>query len=551
MVALLSRSKLARTVRAALMLVSFTALPPGCSDEVPDDERFVATARLRQRPAPDKIRRSKRPLIEPIGNDDVFTVARTLHVDDDGPKQPLFDAAATPGSEHNPYTSIQQAADTVRPGDTVMIHEGTYDSGTTSRAVPVIDISRSGTSDRPITYRATAGAAVVLSGGGDRTDILVRVRASHIVIENIELTRARRAAIVIDAPVGHNVTVRRCYAHHNNGDDRWIGAAFRTVGPVHHILFEECISHDNSSGFQLRESPNQTAATAFVPPSGGNTGYASDLPEEEWDDWAGWTAIAPRRVTIRRCIAYDNRLIDEHSDGFGLRYGIECTFEDNIAFRNTDDGFDLLGATRCITRRNIAFSNDPENTENGDGNGIKIGVRGGLDNIVHHNIAFDNERGGIDMGDTERPVVINNTCFANRQWFGIWCEGGRSHAGVTLLNNIATDNPKGDIGLNGGVAVDQFDHNLVSDANDHNWAADTGPGGFINTDPLYLNPIIDIDTTFPAGLSIADKVAYIRDQVHAKLGLAPASPAIDSGTHVDGINDDYAGSAPDIGALEY
>lgn len=36
----------------------------------------------------------------------------------------------------------------------------------------------------------------------------------------------------------------------------------------------------------------------------------------------------------------------------------------------------------------------------------------------------------------------------------------------------------------------------------------------------------------------------------ANYSLQPSSPLIDAGIHIPGINDDFAGSAPDIGALE-
>ncbi len=477
-------------------------------------------------------------------------IPQTYYVDDDGADQPGYDAAAPLGSVAHPFESPQTAADIVNPGDTVILRAGTYESGSTAQGDAVLTMWRSGAAGFPITFRAASGEGVVFSGQSGITRVLISVEAVHIDLEDFELTNARRVAIDVVGPGASYVNIRRCHAHHNNFDLNFIGGAIRVAGPAQHVVIESCISHNNSSGFMLRESPTRTASQAAVPPRAGNIGFLEDLPEEEWDDWPGWTTIAPRFVTIRNCIAFDNALIDEHSDGIASRYGIESVFENNIVFGNTDDGLDILGGVRCTISGNIAFNNDPLDTPNGDGNGIKIGVRGGLDHIVHHNISFGNPRGGIDLADTERAVVVNNTAFNNRDWFGMWFEGNRSAIGLTVVNNISRGNTKGDIGVIPALPTNFVDNNLVSDANDHPWAIPLGPASHVSTDPLFLDEASVIDTAFPAGLTVSEKLSFIRAQVYAKLGLAPGSPAIDAGTQWPGLTIEFGGTAPDIGAHE-
>ena len=474
------------------------------------------------------------------------------HVDDDGRQKPDYDSAAPIGSRDNPFVTIQDALGSVKPGDTIIVHAGRYTSGSSSAGVPIISIPQGagGEEGKPVTVRAADGEAVILDGE-NRTRDLVLIGGKYVDIEGLELTGAQRTAIEVggSADTTHHVNVRKCYAHDNTGDTGFIGAAFRTLGPVRHVTFEDCISARNSGGFQFRESPTQNAGSALVPPAAGNTGFSADLPEADWDEWEGWTDIAARHCTIRRCLAFDNRLIDEHSDGIASRYSVDCLFEDNIAFGNSDDGFDLLGAVRCTARGNIAFAANPDRTADGDGNGIKIGVRGGLDNVAYGNLAFDNPRAGIDLADTERARAYHNTCY-NNGWNGIWSEAARAkNPGIILMNNFACKNAK-DIAISKRDLIQTFDYNAVCDGNDHGYAAPAGAHGLTGVDPKLRSPSTTVNTGFPAGSSITEKLAFIRNQVLQKLTPSSSSPLIDAGAILSDMGSKTLGTAPDIGGIE-
>lgn len=61
-----------------------------------------------------------------------------------------------PGTEEQPWRTLGQAAATLRPGDTVHIHEGLYREWVNPR--------HSGTPDAPITYASVPGGEVILTG---------------------------------------------------------------------------------------------------------------------------------------------------------------------------------------------------------------------------------------------------------------------------------------------------------------------------------------------------------------------------------------------------
>ena len=60
------------------------------------------------------------------------------------------------GSAAKPFRSIQRAAEQAGPGDTVLVHAGTYRE--------TVKPKRSGEAGQPITYRPATGESVVISG---------------------------------------------------------------------------------------------------------------------------------------------------------------------------------------------------------------------------------------------------------------------------------------------------------------------------------------------------------------------------------------------------
>ena len=79
-------------------------------------------------------------------------LAATYHVSQRLPQA----SDAGPGTVERPWRSISKAAETVQPGDSVVIHAGVYREH--------VRPGRSGTATAPISYEAAPGEEVVLTG---------------------------------------------------------------------------------------------------------------------------------------------------------------------------------------------------------------------------------------------------------------------------------------------------------------------------------------------------------------------------------------------------
>jgi Chondroitinase B len=94
------------------------------------------------------------------------------------------------GSAAHPFATIQHADTVSRPGDAVIVLDGTYKGD--------IIIASSGTSRHPITYKAQNKWQVRLvgSGIGDGSAV-IRVRGAHIIIQGFDVTGSDANGIIL------------------------------------------------------------------------------------------------------------------------------------------------------------------------------------------------------------------------------------------------------------------------------------------------------------------------------------------------------------------
>src|SRR3989344_1578306 len=123
---------------------------------------------------------------------------------------------ANPGTQLQPWRTIQKAANTVVAGDTVLIRGGVYNEKVT--------LSRSGQADKIITFKSYPGEKAIIDGTGitlSSSDGLVFFNAntSYVTLADLEVGNATADGIISLRPV--SITIQNIDAHDNGGGIRF------------------------------------------------------------------------------------------------------------------------------------------------------------------------------------------------------------------------------------------------------------------------------------------------------------------------------------------
>ncbi|MGN1369656.1 MAG: hypothetical protein ACI4WX_12370 [Aristaeellaceae bacterium] len=268
------------------------------------------------------------------------------------------------GTADSPLT-LATAVQYVRPGQTILLAEGTYNFVAALRIPHGID----GTADAPIRMIADPNAE------------------SRPVLDFKGLT----AGIV-------------------HGGDYWYFEGFDVTGTA-----------NGQKGFQV--SGHNNTLDGIHTYHNGNTGiqisrYAGSDPVSDW----------PSHNLILNCTSWGNADAGyEDADGFAakLTCGEGNVFDGCVAYNNADDGYDLYakvetGPIGAVTLRNcVAYANGilEDGTPGGNGNGFKLGgsnLPGG--HRLVNSYAFFNRSKGIDANSCPDIIVENCVSYNNLRY---------------------------------------------------------------------------------------------------------------------------------------
>jgi parallel beta-helix repeat protein len=262
----------------------------------------------------------------------------------------------------------------------------------------------------------------------------------------------------------------------------------------------------------------------------------------------------------------NNKVHDCGCNGIGGIRTDYLTIENNIVYRNSftapwmcsgisiyqAQDSDRLPGFHNIVRGNISYSNENRKVNKEgkvtDGNGIIIDdlkhTQGEVKSpkylsstLVENNIVFDNGGRGINIYQSERTTVRNNTSYKNSKSKTLY-EGSDGEISSLLSDNNSFYN---NITYGSGrikrtlveneSSGNKWDYNLSYNGKITVDKKSLGKRNLVDVDPLFISPSISIDK--------------------ANFRLRPKSPAINSGTSISAASIDITGkkrSKKDLGA---
>ncbi|MEE2789454.1 MAG: right-handed parallel beta-helix repeat-containing protein [Myxococcota bacterium] len=346
-----------------------------------------------------------------------------------------------PGTETEPFGSLDYALSQMNAGDTVYLFDGLYTNATyTDDHGPTGDvrinngvlarIAFSGSPDRWTTIAAYPDGNDVkpvlkYDGGGG---IQLASNASYIVIDGLEI-------------YGPNEEINYDWAH----DHRWskenfyTGRGLFTWGPVHHVVVRNChIHHNPGSGIRFNKADyilveNNTVSNSTWWSTAAESGIVIAIAENIDD-------LDVVKILYSGNTVYNNWNFMEFCSGVGGPVG---NFEgsEEPAYGNCDryEGGIIDGQGLYVTRNNVSY---------------KVGRM-----RFENNLAFNNGFGGVVYHKTDRGELVNNVVFMNGAFPGV-----RNYTGLTInnvndllvQNNLIWARDEDDYGLkdNGQIAND-------------------------------------------------------------------------------------------------
>lgn len=430
---------------------------------------------------------------------------------------------SNPGSLSNPWRTVQHAADSVAPGDTVFIHNGTYKEE--------VIFKYSGTADAPITFSAASDETVTVEG------LEFAVGTAHMYILNLNIEGQSTWRVWIRGN-NHHITLKGLTIIKGEAGVRitWGDSGQPPVdGPVSDITLEDCLIR------------GQVYTAVDCTPGPGNRMTFRNLeiigPETEGEPSFGADGIAVERgnnILVEDCYIHDilgdgidlnSRDTQGHISGIVVRR--------NIIARTHRSGIKLWAGGRI--ENNVVW-----------GSGIAplvIGIYPSSYELVNNTIAFnmwDPNYSGRDYSlvasypsdgiSPEIDLLLSNNIFAFNTGPQVGTPTGiYLGEGVNLMkegNNVFWSREDCEITAEFVHGDPEFSRSEIEDGT---WAAASGHGmGDITSDPIFMNGWPDVN-----------------------LHLDEHSPAIDTGTSENAPLVDCdcmirpAGVGHDIGAYEY
>ena len=381
------------------------------------------------------------------------------------------------GTRDRPWRTISYAVTQLKPGDTLVIHGGTY------REVVVMESS--GTRERPITITSAPGEKVVLDFARVSSNCFsLSEGVSHVRLENLTLLNCGIWALSLDGG-NRGIVLRNLeVAHSETGIHMTVGESGKEPwhGPVGPVLIEGCLVHDNDVG-----GIDCTPGPCY-------------------------------NVTIRYSKIYNNGVSTGFgADGIAVETGDHIAVEWSEVYGNMGDGIDLGSRNPLWFNESSDYRVSGCFVHNNRLEGVKLWTGG----VVENTLIYSNGFTGLDFVYNGEYLVLNTAIVKNAAEIRTYSValgykeleplGSQDDLQVEIYNSIIAFNgpPDAPTGIYVGPGVKLVsDYNiwysrqdseiyLESTGTDYTrediasgkWTKDTGNGAHsLAVDPLFVNP---------------------------------------------------------------
>jgi hypothetical protein len=398
-----------------------------------------------------------------------------------------------PGTEDEPFASINHAVSVASAGHTVYVRGGTYQES--------VSINKSGTAEAPITVANYPSETVVIDGeyslpGGD-WDPLVRIGGAYVIFRGIEVTRSTGEGVEIN---GEHSQVISVFAHHNMEAGVILMADY-SVADGCRIWYNAMHNEDGVQGAS-------------------GAGWGTGISAGRY----------PQHATIRHTVSWENW--GEGISTFETEY---ITLEDNVSFNNWSLQMYISDTKYTVAQRNLIYRTPGNACEVGGQYGIGLGDElynpPSSDNQILNNMVVGTKTAFYAWHPQENVLVANNTFVNSTASATVEFSGG---TGFVFQNNIIVQDD-GLAVMTGSTSGMTFENNL--------WSK-TFSG--IDSSDLVGDALLTRQSDLQAG-----------ELTGQWFMLSENSPARDAAVSLPAVDVDFfltvrpVGALPDIGAHEY
>ncbi|AUS96050.1 hypothetical protein CDQ84_03100 [Clostridium thermosuccinogenes] len=259
------------------------------------------------------------------------------------------------GSKDEPFLTIQKAMDVASPGDTVYIRGGTY------YITSPITITKSGEAGKPITLAAYPGETPVIDGQNKYPDFnfatytyngqtyehswepLIKILASHIVVDGLEITRSYGKGIEAGNVTGEirysDITVKNCKIHHN----------WATALEFEHL--DNSLADNNEiwqnnifAPFDRRPEDVRWPVILLIATCS-HTTVQNNKIYNNWGEAIGiWSNFRTPSQISKYITVQDNEVFDNYAVEIYIDHGAYVTVQRNLVYKTGDTTFYRDGA---------------------------------------------------------------------------------------------------------------------------------------------------------------------------------------------------------------